>query len=274
MVYDSPITTTGDFTFTTGAGLGIFNTAASNISLSGATITWNTNLPANSAVQYGTSMAYGSSASASALTTTHSITLTGLSANTVYHYRVASTDANGDSANSVDGTFVTVAAGTAQITVTVSGTSYQLNLNQDSPITFVQNPPTFEDWLLGVTVQVSDTGGGTIYNTQITSASYDGYSAIVPYYPPAGLGLYYEWENVSTAFPVPLGSISAGTAATANLLFYCNASNVPISSPTLPPYPFPSGQAHTFTLSGLYYNANNVIQTFSISLRSLAAPLY
>jgi hypothetical protein len=98
---------TGDYTFTTGVGLGIFNIAASNFSLTGATITWNTNIPANSTLQYGTSTAYGSTASSATLTTNHSIQLTGLSPLTIYHYQVSSTSASGQRATSADATFVT-----------------------------------------------------------------------------------------------------------------------------------------------------------------------
>ena len=192
----------------------------------------------------------------------------------MYHYRVASTDALDNSAASVDATFVTVAAGTTPITVTVSGTFYQLNPNQGTNFEFENVPDLDEDWLLGIIVKVTDTGGGTLNNAQITSAVYDGFSAIVQYFPPAAVGLYSEWQNVSALFPVLIGSVSPGSPAMANLVFDCGALNVPLSSLTGPPFPFPSGQAHSFTVSGFYYDANSVKQTFSVSLRSLAAPLY
>ncbi|MCC6483404.1 MAG: hypothetical protein IT209_01035 [Armatimonadetes bacterium] len=55
-----------------------------------ATVTWKTNIPSDSAVSYGLTPAYGLSESSSYLTTQHSITLTGLSEGSVYHYSVQS----------------------------------------------------------------------------------------------------------------------------------------------------------------------------------------
>jgi len=66
--------------------------------LSGGTaqITWATNKPANSRVDYGTSPnALSQSVSSSALVTSHSLTLTGLTPGVTYYYRVSSTDVTG-----------------------------------------------------------------------------------------------------------------------------------------------------------------------------------
>ncbi|MDW8278734.1 MAG: DUF4082 domain-containing protein [Anaerolineales bacterium] len=63
------------------------------------TITWDTDEFANSRVDYGTNpLALTNNAQDSALTLAHSITLTGLTPNTTYHYRVTSADAWGNSA--------------------------------------------------------------------------------------------------------------------------------------------------------------------------------
>ena len=63
-----------------------------------ATITWQTDEPADSRVDYGTSPStLGSHESDSALTTSHSIHLTGLAPNTTYYYRATSTDAASNS---------------------------------------------------------------------------------------------------------------------------------------------------------------------------------
>ena len=59
-----------------------------------ASITWNTDKPADSRVDYGTSAgALSLNQSAAGLVTSHSVQLTGLAPNTTYYYRVTSTDA-------------------------------------------------------------------------------------------------------------------------------------------------------------------------------------
>ena len=97
-----------DYTFTTLAPPAISAVAASGITSSGATITWTTNQASTSQVQYGTTTSYGSSTTLdTSLVTSHSQTLGGLAAGTLYHYRVISTNANGTSTSS-DYTFTTL----------------------------------------------------------------------------------------------------------------------------------------------------------------------
>ena len=73
-----------------------------------ATITWTTDVPADSQVQYGKTTAYGStSALNSTLVSSHSVKLSGLTRLTTYHYRVLSRNASGTLAVSGDFTFIT-----------------------------------------------------------------------------------------------------------------------------------------------------------------------
>ena len=75
-------------------------TASSNNGGS-ATITWTTDEPSDSRVEYGTSpTALTSNASDAALVTSHSLTLTGLAPNTTYYYRIVSRDAASNTATS------------------------------------------------------------------------------------------------------------------------------------------------------------------------------
>jgi hypothetical protein len=75
---------------------------------SGATITWNTNENADSQVEYGLTTSYGSSTTLNAtLTSSHSENITGLAPNTLYHYRVVSSDSSANEATSSDQTFTT-----------------------------------------------------------------------------------------------------------------------------------------------------------------------
>src|SRR5260370_327296 len=88
----------------------ISNVQASAIKSYGETITWTTDEPANSQVNYGTSSAYGASTPIdNTLVATHSVNLTGLLASTLYHYQVASRDSSNNYAVSTDFTFTTSA---------------------------------------------------------------------------------------------------------------------------------------------------------------------
>src|SRR5262249_23497568 len=67
---------------------------ASGFTTTGATITWSTDKPATSQIDFGTTTSYGSSTTLdTTLVTSHSQTLANLTANTTYHYRVHSADA-------------------------------------------------------------------------------------------------------------------------------------------------------------------------------------
>jgi len=70
-------------------------------------ITWTTNEPSSGEVEYGETTEYGLTATSDKLTTTHSITLSGLEPNTAYYYRVKSKDNAGNEASSTDNTFLT-----------------------------------------------------------------------------------------------------------------------------------------------------------------------
>jgi hypothetical protein len=79
--------------------------AVSSSLLSGsvARITWTTDEPSDSQVDYGISTVYGSSAMPNpTMVTAHSVILSGLTGGTVYHYQAKSRDAAGNLASSPD----------------------------------------------------------------------------------------------------------------------------------------------------------------------------
>ncbi len=84
-----------------------------------ATITWTTNEPATSIVDYGTDENYGSSVSDASYVTSHSVELTGLLHSTNYHFMVTSVDSSSNSASSSDAQFTT-ASPPALVSITVS----------------------------------------------------------------------------------------------------------------------------------------------------------
>ncbi|MGR9087268.1 MAG: LamG-like jellyroll fold domain-containing protein, partial [Gammaproteobacteria bacterium] len=112
----SNMASSGDMTFTTGSlptdttPPMISEVRVSSITDNSATVTWTTDEAADSVVNYGTTPAYGSTAGDPAWVITHSATLTGLISNTVYHFRISSTDADNNTGNSVDLTFSTLQA--------------------------------------------------------------------------------------------------------------------------------------------------------------------
>jgi hypothetical protein len=88
----------------------ISGVSSSGLTSTGATITWTTNEPADTQVEYGTTTGYGSSTTLNtAMVTSHSQALSGLTVGTLYHYRVKSRDAAGNLAISGDYTFTTTA---------------------------------------------------------------------------------------------------------------------------------------------------------------------
>ncbi|MBA3710199.1 MAG: hypothetical protein H0W83_15415, partial [Planctomycetes bacterium] len=85
--------------------------AVTGVTGSGATITWTTNVPADTQVDYGTSTAYGSTTTlAPVRVTSHTVTLSGLTAGTTYHIRARSIDGSGAVGLSGDVVFFTTTA--------------------------------------------------------------------------------------------------------------------------------------------------------------------
>ena len=86
----------------------ISNILAVNITTDSAIVTWTTNQPSDSLIEYGETPAYGSSISDEMMTSTHSMTITGLKSNTTYHFRVTSRNSFGLTSSSGDNTFATI----------------------------------------------------------------------------------------------------------------------------------------------------------------------
>src|SRR5947208_661899 len=99
----------------------ISSVTVSSLTSTTATITWTTNEPADAQAEYGLTTAYGTlSAPDSNLVTAHVRALTGLSAGTLYHYRVRSQDASGNLAVSADSTLTTIAVDTTAPTISIA----------------------------------------------------------------------------------------------------------------------------------------------------------
>jgi beta-lactamase superfamily II metal-dependent hydrolase len=155
----------------------VSNVQAAGITASGVTITWTTDEDANSVVEYGLTTSYGNSASNATIVTSHSIPLSGLSGNTLYHYRVTSTDAAGNTATSLDHSFETGGSTDYAPTATTilagslnSGSFTNLSTNNESYYqvnSTTSGTPRVTDWYASVTISETPASVSqliTIYN--------------------------------------------------------------------------------------------------------------
>ena len=99
----------------------ISEVGVSLITTGSAVITWTTDEPANRSMSYGLTTNYESSIAASfdTLTTAHSLKLTNLAPETLYHFQVKSSDLAGNIGASADFSFVTRAIDTNPPTATL-----------------------------------------------------------------------------------------------------------------------------------------------------------
>ena len=124
-----------DFTFATGPAdfepPYIWNVTVSNQTLTTATISWITDEPASTQIEFGTTDAYGTSTTLDpTLRTDHSISLQGLSPSTQYHYRLKNRDESGNLAVSQDLTFSTNTLGSGPFQI-FSPTSVPVRVNDE-----------------------------------------------------------------------------------------------------------------------------------------------
>ena len=143
----------------------IFNIKIINITDTSATITWNTNEPADSLVEFGTSEDYDLSFHLADLVMFHEMILRNLKPDTLYHFRVISTNALGGTAISRDNTFKTQ----KDITPPENVTEFTaIPADQRIILTWL-NPPDKD--FAGVLIKMSDQfypqspdEGETVYN--------------------------------------------------------------------------------------------------------------
>jgi len=149
---------------------------ASGISDTGVTISWTTDQNSDSIVEYGTTTAYGSSVLGGFCGVNHSLTLSGLSASTTYHYRVKSKNASNLQRASGDFTFVTNPSGTVTDIIVD---------NRDAAVTVSGS------WLTGTS---SSDKYDTDYYYKTHLSTKGGYVNFVPTIVKAGNYQVYEWH--------------------------------------------------------------------------------
>ena len=156
-----------------------------------ATVRWLTNLPANSAVEYGPTPAYGSMVSESPYGVRHDIAISDLAEGTLYHFRVVSTTANGTTATTDDATFQTLLRplGIGDLSVTgVTETAFSVEWSTTRPASaqieygvsdaYGSSTPVVTELSTEHSVTVTDLSPGTTYHFRARSMDAGGYPAL------------------------------------------------------------------------------------------------
>lgn len=119
----------------------IFNVQVISITSSTASVIWNTDESSNSSLDYGMTTGYGSGTiSNGSLVTSHQLDLTGLSPNTLYHFRVSSRDSASNMATAGDFVFTTLGDTTPPVlsgvmVIDITDTSARVVWQTDEPTT-------------------------------------------------------------------------------------------------------------------------------------------
>jgi hypothetical protein len=221
------LATSADFTFNTTATPDttppvISSVSASPVTYNAATITWTTSEASNTQVQYGTTTGYGSSTTInSSMVTSHSQALSGLSASTLYHYRVLSRDAANNLATSADFTFTTAATpdttppvissvSSGSVTQNAAVVTWSTNEAADTQVEYGTTPgygstTTLNSGLVTSHSQaVSGLSANTLYYFRVRSRDGSGNLAI------SGGFTFTTTEAADTTPPV-ISSVTAGS---------------------------------------------------------------
>lgn len=200
---------------------------ATNIGNTSATITWYTNPTATTRVRYGTTSSYGSqSAYDGTYVNNHSVILSGLQANTTYHYQVVSASRAGSTV-STDQTFTTTGGGGGGTDVVVDNTDAACTVTGTWTVgTSSTHIGSNYIWCNGVTGTSEGSATKKIrWTPNLVSAYYDIY---VYYAAGSNRSAYTYWKitNAGTTITLRVNEQNPGNAYT------LIASNVPFNAGT------------------------------------------
>jgi hypothetical protein len=166
--------------------------AVSSITSASAVVTWTTDQPATSLVNYGTTTGYGTTSTLDpTLTTTHSVALAGLAPNSIYNFDVVSANSTGGSSTSANSTFTTTAAsgpaisgvGATNLTpnsVTITWTTSQpatAQVSYGTTLSYGMLTPVMTALATSQAVSLTGLTPNTIYDYQVISANSAGASS-------------------------------------------------------------------------------------------------
>ena len=161
---------------------------ASSITSTSAVITWTTDQSSSSQVNYGTTTSYGSSSLLNvSLSTTHSVTLTGLMPATTYNYQAVSANSSSATATSANYTFQTSApvaappvisniqtSATTTNSVTITWTTDQASnseINYGPTTTYASTTGPDSNYVTSHSVTLTGLAAGSTYNFDVVSAT-------------------------------------------------------------------------------------------------------
>jgi hypothetical protein len=156
------------------------NPVLSNISLTtgatSATVTWNTDIASTSRVDFGTTTGYGSNSTGSDAVTNHSLSMSGLSASTTYHYKLTNVSESGGTTSTADYSFTTSAASvntttTTTVTTVVASTPIVITLKDTAAPTIKLTTDFTKAFSEAPTITGTAADGGTV-NAGIISVEY------------------------------------------------------------------------------------------------------
>jgi beta-glucanase (GH16 family) len=165
--------------------------AVGSVTDTGATVTWNTTYPTDTTLAYGLTRAYGATLTGQSGVTAHSITLTGLSQATTYHFRVRATDAYGEKVSSPDQTFTTVSD--ADLTL--------------QNVTANRNSATNQ---IVVIATLGNSGTAAAANVKLTRATLGSHTTL-------------------TKMPIAIGAIAVGSAVPVTIRFASQPSGATVT---------------------------------------------
>jgi hypothetical protein len=165
----------------------------SSITSTSAVVSWTTDQPTTSLVNYGPTSNYGMASTPNVtLSAAHSVTLTGLTPNTIYDFGVVSANSVGKSSTSANGTLTTSVAAAPVISGVTAATptpnSATITWTTDQPATAQVNygtttaygtlSPATTTLLTSQTVSLTGLTANTTYYYQVISANSSGSSSV------------------------------------------------------------------------------------------------
>ncbi len=189
----------------------VSNVVVSLITISSATITWTTAQSVSSTAYYGTTTSYGSSQSGGS-GTSHSATITGLSSNTIYHFRLGRSSYG----YSDDYTFATLSRVSNVVVSSITATTATITWTTTSSIS------SGVQYGLTTSYGSSQSGGsGTSHSATIT-----GLVSSTTYHFRVGSGSDYSGDSTFTTLNMVSNVVVSSIIATTAIITWTTASSV------------------------------------------------